>query len=129
MPVHTLSTLIFHLAAIACFFLSTTSHAADPGWRAYQRGDFIEAAKHYETAARGGNRLAQYNYAMMLLKGEGIPLDANAAVVWLRKAADQGLPQAQYNLGLLHEHGQVLPRSQVDATAWFKQAAEQGHVD
>jgi TPR repeat protein len=47
--------------------------AADPGWLAYERGDYVAARSLYDTAARGGDRLAQYNLAMMLVRGEGGP--------------------------------------------------------
>ena len=98
---------------------------ADPD--AYQRGDLAAAARDYSMRAQRGERLAQFNLAMMMFRGEAAG-DRDTALSWLRRAADQGLPQAQYNLGLIFENGTGVPRSQADATAWFRRAAEQGHV-
>ena len=42
----------------------------EAGAGAYEAGRLDEAARLFELAARAGNRLAQYNYAMMLLRGE-----------------------------------------------------------
>jgi TPR repeat protein len=94
----------------------------------YQRGDLAAAARDFAIRAERGERLAQFNLAMMMFRGEAAG-EREMAISWLRKAAVQGLPQAQYNLGLLYENGAGLPRSQTDATAWFRRAAEQGHTD
>ena len=94
---------------LACFV--APAQAADPGWRAYERGDYAAARSLYDTAARAGDRLAQYNLAMMLVRGEGGPADTVAGVEWLTKSAEAGMAQAQYNLGLLYESGVGVPRS------------------
>src|ERR1700758_4124421 len=99
--------------------------ATDAGWQAYRRGDYAAALNIYEQAAAAGDRLAQFNLAMMMLRGEGGRADVDRAVVWLRKAADAGQPQAQYNLGLLYESGIGVPRSLTAATQWWQQAADQ----
>jgi TPR repeat protein len=99
----------------------------DPAWLDYQRGEHARALREYRTAAERGERLAQFNLAMMLFRGEGQAADPEQALEWLRKAAAAGLPQAQHNLGLLYEHGARVPRSQVDAAVWYRRAAEQGH--
>jgi TPR repeat protein len=121
---------LFRCAAIAAIvtLFPHPARAEDAGWRAYDRGDLQAAARAYEGGAQRGERLAQYNYAMMILRAEtpGTPAEA---LVWLRKSAEQGYPQAQFNLGLLYERGAMLPKSLPDATAWFRRAAEQGHVE
>src|SRR5450432_3225926 len=85
--------------------------AANTGWNAYQHGDYALARTLYESAARNGDRLAQYNLAMMQIRAEGGSADADAGVYWLRKASEAGMAQAQYNLGLLYETGMGVPRS------------------
>ena len=103
-------------------------HAEDAGWRAYQRGDYGAARAYYQSAARNGDRLAQYNVAMMMLRGEGGGEDLDGGVGWLKKAAEAGMPEAQYNLGLLYEGGVGVSRTLTAATAWWEKAAQQGHV-
>ena len=105
------------------------SPAADAGWRAYQRGDYASALARYEDAAKNGDRLAQFNLAMMLLRGDGRSVDLDTGVFWLTKAADAGMAQAQYSLGLLYESGIGVTRSLSAATDWWKKAAEQGHTE
>ena len=121
---------LFQCAAFAAIVALSPhpARAEDAGWRAYDRGDLMAAAHAYAAGAKRGERLAQYNYAMMILRAEtqGTPAEA---LVWLRKSADQGYPQAQFNLGLLYERGAMLPKSLPDATTWFRRAAEQDHVE
>src|SRR5882672_5083721 len=113
--------------ALACACIAgSAAAAADAGWRAYERGDYVAARSLYDAAARGGDRLAQYNLAMMLMRGEGGAADTDAGVVWLTRAADAGMAQAQYNLGLLFESGVGVPRSLTSASKWWQKAAEQG---
>jgi len=117
------------IVVLVCACVAGPALAADAGWLAYERGDYAAARNFYDAAARAGDRLAQYNLAMMLMRGEGGTADAGAGVVWLRRAADAGMAQAQYNLGLLFESGVGVPRSLTSATTWWEKAAEQGHAD
>jgi TPR repeat protein len=119
-----------HVLAVTMLVAATAAGgAATAGWVAYQRGDFAAARAAYEHDARLGDRLAQFNLATMLLRGEGGAADAAAGVEWLRKAAQAGMAQAQYNLGLLYESGTGVDRSLTAATEWWEKAAQQGHVD
>ena len=115
-------------AMLILFFNLHASAQDDPGWLLYQKGDYAGAAQRFLTDAKAGKRLAQFNYAMMLLRGETSG-STDQALSWLRKSADLGLAQAQYNLGLLYENGKIGPLSQTEATRWFRHAAEQGHTD
>ena len=119
-------------AVVAIMLVAATPSiavAATAGWLAYQRGDFAAARAAYEHDARLGDRLAQFNLATMLLRGEGGAADPEKGVDWLRKAAEAGMAQAQYSLGLLYESGTGVARSLTTATEWWERAAQQGHVD
>src|SRR5512132_1446436 len=78
-------TAILALAALAA---PIPDRAGDTGFQAYQRGDYASALAAYEAAARNGDRLAQFNLGVMLLRGEGKPVDLNSGIAWLTKAAD-----------------------------------------
>ena len=54
--------------------------ATDAAWQAYRRGDYASALTIYEQAAAAGDRLAQFNLAMMLLRGEGGRADVDGGV-------------------------------------------------
>jgi hypothetical protein len=56
--------------------------------------------------------------------------DAKAAVSWLRKAADQRLPQAQYLLAAVLSRGLYgEERDPAAGAVWLRRAAEQDHAD
>jgi TPR repeat protein len=99
-----LATLLSTLGA-----RTATSVQGETAWRAYERGDYATAAKLHAEQARKGDRLAQFNYAMMLFRREAAETERGEALQWLRRAADAGMMQAQYNMGLLYENGTAVP--------------------
>ncbi len=98
-------------------------------WQQYQDQHFSQAAKSYERAAKRGQPIGEYNWAMMLINGQGVHRNAPKGRIWLLKAAQAGLSQAQYTVGLLYENGLGVPKSQSDAVHWYTLAAEQGHAE
>ena len=55
----------------------------------------------------------------MYKSGQGVPQDYKEAVVWYRKAAEQGHAAAQNNLGTMYEHDQGVPQLKVVAYALY----------
>ncbi|WP_414718645.1 tetratricopeptide repeat protein [Trinickia sp.] len=94
----------------------------------YNAGDFNAALKEFRDAAERGNRLAQFNYAMMLLNGEGTPANVDEGRKWLRKAADANMSHAQYVYGRMYDDGDFVSRDPTEAHRWFIKAAQQGHI-
>ncbi|WP_038050166.1 MULTISPECIES: tetratricopeptide repeat protein [unclassified Thioalkalivibrio] len=86
--------------------------------------DAERSHEHYSRAAELGHADAQYWLGSHLANGEQ---DPTAALEWLGKAADQGLPAAQYYVGLMHENGQGTSRDPAAAARWYTAAAEQGY--
>ena len=104
--------------------------ATDAGWQAYGRGDYAAALKIYEQAAAAGDRLAQFNLAMMLLRGDGGRADADGGVVWLRKAAERrACRRRNTTWGFSTRAGSACRARSTAATQWWQQAAEQGHTE
>ncbi len=60
------------------------------GAYAYRNGDFKYAVDMYEVASSWGYKPAQYNLAVMYLKGDGIPVDRPRAMAWAALAAERG---------------------------------------
>ena len=60
---------------------------------------------------------------MMYTRGKGVVEDAEEAVKWYRKAAEQGNDEAQNNLGLMYEDGRGVPQDNEVADEWFRRAA------
>jgi TPR repeat protein len=48
------------------------------------------------------------------------------ALVWVRKAADQGDPGEQFNLGSFYFNGWAAPKDDAQARLWYSKAAAQG---
>ncbi|MBB5441895.1 MULTISPECIES: tetratricopeptide repeat protein [unclassified Paraburkholderia] len=94
----------------------------------YNAGNLGAALTEFRQAAERGSRLAQFNYAMMLLNGEGTPVNVDEGKKWLRKAADANMSHAQYVYGKMYDDGEFVERDPVEAHRWFMKAAAQGHV-
>lgn len=55
-----------------------------------------------------------------------VPYDANQAVKWYRRAAEQGLSPAQTSLGKMYEQGDGVAQDYKQAVNWYRLAADQG---
>ena len=71
---------------------------------------------------------AQYSIGVKYDTGEGVPQDDAEAVIWYRRAAEQGHAGAQYSLGRMYDIGRGAPEDDAEAVRWFRLAAEQGHA-
>ncbi|MCR1767458.1 tetratricopeptide repeat protein [Burkholderia glumae] len=94
----------------------------------YNAGDYPAALAGFRRAAARGDRLAQFDYAMMLLKGEGTAANLPDGVRWLTEAARAGMTQAQYVLATMYDDGQFVARDAAAAHGWYLKAARQGNV-
>ncbi|WP_322065612.1 tetratricopeptide repeat protein [Burkholderia ubonensis] len=94
----------------------------------YNAGNFRAALVQFHDAAERGNRLAQFNYAMMLITGEGVTANVEEGLRWLRRAADANMSHAQYVYGRMLDDGDFVARNPAEAHRWFLKAAKQGHV-
>jgi uncharacterized protein len=103
--------------------LATQNAVAD-----YNAGNLVSARSEFNRAAQKGSRLAEFNYAMMLLNGEGGPADVPEGKKWLRKAADANMAHAQYVYGKMYDDGEFVEKDPTEAHRWFLLAANQGHV-
>ncbi|HXO03131.1 MAG TPA: sel1 repeat family protein, partial [Stellaceae bacterium] len=75
-----------------------------------------------------GERVAQYNLAVMLAKGDGVEQDNEAALAWCCKAAEQQLPEAEMMLGDLIAAGRGTEADPATARLWYERAAAHGVV-
>jgi uncharacterized protein len=103
--------------------LATQNAVAD-----YNAGNLVSARSEFLRAAQNGSRLAEFNYAMMLLNGEGGSANVPEGKKWLRRAADAKMAHAQYVYGKMYDDGEFVERDPTEAHRWFLLAANQGHV-
>jgi TPR repeat protein len=90
---------------------------------AFERGDFVAAAKLLPALAERGNARAQTMLGFLYETGQGVPQAYEAASYWYRRAAEQGDTTAQYLLGLAYNNGHGVPRDEVAAYKWLDLAA------
>jgi TPR repeat protein len=89
--------------------------------------DIATAVAWFRRAAEQGERIAQYNLAVMLVKGEGVEADPEEALKWYLRAAEQGVPEAQIAVGDFYAGGRVVAVDHDEARRWFEKAAGQSH--
>ena len=124
---HWLAALLI-LAAPATVLASAVQQT-EAAITAHGNGQTRTAAAMFERAARAGNRIAQYHYAMMLQRGEATTVEANAPWRWLRRASYAGLSHAQYEFARMYEGSNGIAPSFSTAKYWYQRAARQGHTD
>jgi FOG: TPR repeat, SEL1 subfamily len=57
-----------------------------------------------------------------------VPKDDAQALIWFRKAANQGEAVALFNLGLAYDKGDGVPKDSAQAAVWYRKAADKGNV-
>ncbi|WP_019959883.1 peptidoglycan-binding protein [Woodsholea maritima] len=99
------------------------------GLRLYREGEFADAAALLRRAAEQGVPDAQYRYAKMLERGEGMEQDFLGAARWNQEAAEAGHGRAMHNMGVLLVTGQMGEPDYERAKRWFELAALHGVAD
>lgn len=90
--------------------------------------DYTKARYYYQLAADNDDRIAQFNYALLLLHGKGGAVDYSQSYSYMKKSAMQKFVPAQYNLGLLFFHGKTIYKKNIkEAQKWLYKAKENGH--
>ena len=88
----------------------------------------VVALQKLKEAAELDSPEAQYELATIYAEGRGVHKDMNQALVWGRKAAQQGNIQAQFSVGrTLIESGN--PAQRTEGMTYLQQAAEGGSVN
>lgn len=94
----------------------------------YKSKKYKEAFKLFYTLADNDNADAQYNLALMYLKGIGTAKNEILAFVWFDISARNGNKLAQNKLGTLYENGSILGQKDFEkAIKNYKQSAEQNY--
>jgi TPR repeat protein len=98
------------------------------GLEAYQKGDYVTAAKEWRPLADDGDPASQFNLGLLFLDGHGVPQSYVEAVNWFRRAAEQDYEPAQHNLGAMYGSGQGVKRDYVQAYKWLNICAAKGNA-
>ncbi|HYL37820.1 MAG TPA: tetratricopeptide repeat protein [Bryobacteraceae bacterium] len=98
------------------------------GLAAYQKGDYVTAAKEWRPEAEEGDAPTQYNLGLLYLDGHGVPQDTGEAVKWFTRSANQDYTEAQHDLGALYATGKGVKRDMVEAYKWMNICAAKGNA-
>jgi uncharacterized protein len=118
--------LRFMLLAAAFCFGAIASARADTLGRAtaaYNRGDYIHAARDLSLLAEQGNPRASGMLGFLYEHGFGVPQNYDAAADCYGRGAVQGNPFAQAMLGLMYDKGHGVPQDFILAYKWLDLAA------
>jgi uncharacterized protein len=97
---------------------------------AYERGDLVAARNAFVRLSRDGVPAADYNLAVMHLRGELPNANPRDAVRLMTRSAEAGFVTGIFGLAQLHELGRAgLRVDLVEANRWYQRAAEAGSVD
>jgi uncharacterized protein len=119
--------LVLTLLSFAPWLAAPALADFEAGLDAYQKGDYVTAAKEWRPLAEQGSAAAQLNIGLMYLDGKGVPQDFGEAVTWLRRSAEQDNTEAQHDLGALYGAGKGLKRDYVQAYKWMNICAAKGN--
>lgn len=95
----------------------------------YSSGRMAQARLAFEALSRRGVLAADYNLAVMHLRGELPQASRQRAEQLLTRAARGGFVTAQLMLGRAHENGDFGRRDLMLAHQWYEVAAESGSVE
>lgn len=125
MPSRSAFELLLPLVAIAALPVFADFQA---GVDAYQKGDYVAAAKEWRPLAEQGDAPAQFNLGLLFLDGHGVPQNPAEAANWFRRAAEQDYTEAQHNLGAMYASGQGVKRDYIQAYKWLDLCAAKGNA-
>jgi hypothetical protein len=111
-----------HSLFAAMLFCSVISLMSSAETTTYSSNDVYEVVLK---AAKDGNASAQSEIGKRFARNANPP-DYDNAIIWFRKAAEQGFPSAQRNLGIGYLDGLGVAKDEAEAVRWFQRAAAQG---
>ena len=76
--------------------------ALNIGQRALERNDYGTAMRVFLVVANDGNAEAQALVGYLYEEGLGVKQSYSDAIIWYKKAGDNGSAKAQHNLGTLY---------------------------
>ncbi len=90
--------------------------------RYYVAGMYTKAYDRYLTLARQDDAEAQYYLGLMLTMGEGVAMDVETGVMWLKKSAEFGHAEAAVALSKMYGSGMGVKLDTAQAAKWLEVA-------
>ena len=120
-------------ACALCLLLLCAGAAADSSEfkkavAAERKGDYQRAHYTFSMLAGQGDPKAQHALGRLYEHGRGVQGNAQTAMQWYRRAADQGHADSEYRLAVAYAYGVGgYPQDNREVVIWLKLAAEHGH--
>ena len=116
---------------VAVLSIGLWANEFDTAVTEYNQGNYIKALDAFYVLAKEGDPKAQFNVGLIYANGKGVNKDSYQAMVWYKKAAEQGNTAAQYNLAKLisQRPDKDDPRAQEKVKYWYEKAVEGGQKE
>jgi TPR repeat protein len=114
-----IGAIAFALSAVSLAY----ANSLGAGTAAFNREDYVSAARLLGPLAERGVATAQTHLGFMYANGRGVPQSYVEAAKWYCRAAAQADANAQYMLGLIFDKGQGVTENRVEAHKWLNLAA------
>jgi TPR repeat protein len=118
--------LVSRFVLLAVLATQAMATGLKEGLKAYERGDYQQAALEWLPLAQSGDGKAQHYIATLYFNGLGVETDVDQALDWLRQSAEEGNTAAQHDLGWLYFHGVGVEENYPEALIWMRMAADNG---
>lgn len=110
----------------------TQGSPIDDAMKAYDYGNYPEAARLLAPLAKDGDPVVQFRLGMLNFYGRGVEENEVAAVALWEKSAAQGNTEAMFQLGNAYTYGTHeynIPDPEMEAAKWYYKAAVAGHAE
>jgi uncharacterized protein len=108
---------------LLCWCLVTTLpiYAADfdTAFSAYQAADYRTAYNGFKSLAQDRHVKAQYLLGLLYLNGQGVNLNVERGIDWLKEAASNGSYLAAAELGQIYAAGKGVAQDAQEAAKWI----------
>lgn len=126
---HLLKQMLFTCISLFVLAGQAKADSLPDALRAFDAGNYAEAAKLFRPLAEKGNAEAQFKLATMYYNGNGVPRNYKEAAKLYRLSAEQGHVVAQSNYATMYYKGDGVPKNFVLAHMWKNIAATNSEGD
>ena len=120
---------LYLLGAILCSLnvsANTLEMQFKQALQAFEQGNYDIAFQIWMSLAQKGDPASQHNIGLMYGNGVGIKQDETQAIIWTKRAANQGYADSMMNLGWAYTNGRGVKRNVTEAMKWYSRACAKG---
>lgn len=115
------------------FSFAAQATPLDDAMRAYDTGNYTQAAQLLQSLVKNGNPVVQLRLGMLYYYGRGVKENELLAAELWGKSAAQGNVEAMFQLGYAYTYSMQVAQSvsdpDLEAAKWYHKAATAGHAE